>query len=123
MNNGIDKDSIYYTVIESLIKKIKARYKGGVNVRIIQNETDNYCEIKIIRIKDLGFIFTYKIHNICNKLLNNYTINDAINELDKAYRAYAINLTLKKIYVKENKNVQIFSNVLSKEQEKDMRES
>ena len=123
MNNGIDKDSIYYTVIESLIKKIKARYKGGVNVRIIQNETDNYCEIKIIRIKDLGFIFTYKIHNISNKLLNNYTIDDAINELDKAYRAYVINLTLKKIYVKENKNVQIFSNVLSKEQEKDIRES
>ena len=123
MNNVVDKDSIYYTVIRSLIKKIKARYKGGVNVRIIQNETDNYCEIKIIRIKDLGFIFTYKIHNISNKLLNNYTIDDAINELDKAYRAYAINLTLNKIYVKENKNVQIFSNVLSKEQEKDIRES
>ena len=123
MNNVVDKDSIYYTVIRSLIKKIKARYKGGVNVRIIQNETDNYCEIKIIRIKDLGFIFTYKIHNISNKLLNNYTIDDAINELDKAYRAYVINLTLKKIYVKENKNVQIFSNVLSKEQEKDIRES
>ena len=122
MNNGIDKDSIYYTVIESLIKKIKARYKGGVNVRIIQNETDNYCEIKIIRIKDLGFIFTYEIHNISNKLLNNYTTNDAINELDKAYRTYAINLTLKRIYVKENKNVKIFSNVLSKEQEKDIRE-
>ena len=123
MNNGIDKDSIYYTFIESLIEKIKARYKGGVNVRIIQNETDNYCEIKIIRIKDLGFIFTYKIHNISNKLLNNYTSDDAINEFDKAYRTYAIKLTLKRIYVKENKNVKIFSNVLSKEQEKDIRES
>ena len=108
MNNGIDKDSIYYTFIESLIEKIKARYKGGVNVRIIQNETDNYCEIKIIRIKDLGFIFTYKIHNISNKLLNNYTSDDAINEFDKAYRTYAIKLTLKRIYVKENKNVKIF---------------
>ena len=123
MNNVVDKDSIYYTVIGSLIEKIKARYKGGVNVRIIQNETDNYSEIKIIRIKDLGFIFTYKIHNISNKLLNNYTSDDAINEFDKAYRTYAIKLTLKRIYVKENKNVQIFSNVLSKEQEKDIRES
>lgn len=104
----------------SLKDKLKEKYIGGVVIKVNDPNNPDICSCMIIRNRpgDLGFIFRYEIRDIQDKIFNGYTSDHALVEIDKAYRKFTLSL----IYRKEKSDVNIFKNVLSKQQGQDFSE-